>query len=213
MAILQHNNSTDIISNIYRGVGSLIHPKVILTTAHFLANKNKDEFTIRAGEWNLFSSEEYFKHQDKLIEEIIIHEHFNRNNALNDIALVVLKTPIDVAENVNPICLPQHDYNFTGHNCFASGWGNFNWIMKRAELPLVSHATCEEQLRTTQLGVDFHLNSSFICAGGEGSACYRDGGSPLVCQILNTNNQYYQFGIGSWGIGCGGKIPGNFFCI
>lgn len=37
-----------------------------------------------------------------------------------------------------------------------------------------------------------------------------DGGSPLVCPILNAPGRYAQAGIVSWGIGCGDPTPGVY---
>lgn len=54
--------------------------------------------------------------------------------------------------------------------------------------------TCENALRTTRLGHQFQLHSSFVCAGGEAGkdTCKGDGGSPLVCSIPGEINRYYQ---------------------
>lgn len=40
-------------------------------------------------------------------------------------------------------------------------------ILKRVELPVVHHDTCQDIMRTTRLGKYFLLDRSFICAGGE----------------------------------------------
>lgn len=38
-----------------------------------------------------------------------------------------------------------------------------------------------------------------------------DGGSPLVCPLLNDRNRFIQAGIVSWGIGCGeNRVPGVY---
>lgn len=37
-----------------------------------------------------------------------------------------------------------------------------------------------------------------------------DGGGPLVCPTMDDSNSYIQVGIVSWGIGCGGDIPGVY---
>ena len=38
-----------------------------------------------------------------------------------------------------------------------------------------------------------------------------DGGSPLVCPMINDRSRYVQVGIVSWGIGCGeNDIPGVY---
>lgn len=40
--------------------------------------------------------------------------------------------------------------------------------MKEVDVPLVDQNSCQNQLRTTRLGLNFVLDStSFVCAGGE----------------------------------------------
>lgn len=201
--------------------GSIIHPKVVMTAAHCLKNVNLSRLFVRGGDWDSLSVHEFLPHQDRDVQEIIVHELFNPDNGFYDIALLVLAAPFEIAENVNTICLPPIDYDFASSvRCFASGWGTLSWkefhflsIMKRIELPMVDHNQCQDELRRTRLGIHFQLHDSFICAGGEKDVdtCFGDGGSPLACPIPGTDNQYYQAGIVSWGIGCGDTVPGKYF--
>lgn len=158
-----------------------------------------------------------FPHQDRQISEVLIHEEYKRSNQANDIALLILKEPVKLAENVNTVCLPPPHAIFDNYRCLASGWGKdkfgragaYQVILKKVELPVVPRNKCQKSLRTTRLGKHFNLHSSFLCAGGEvgKDTCSGDGGAPLVCQIP-SNEQYYQTGIVSWGIGCGDEHPG-----
>lgn len=183
--------------------GSLIHPQVVMTAAHCLIDKTVSRLLIRAGDWDSLSVHEFLPHQDRDVQEVILHEHFDPLNGYFDIALLILSSPVEIAENVNTVCLPPMNYEFSEQRCFASGWGTLSWkerhflsIMKRIELPLVERNKCEEEFRKTRLGIHFQLHASFICAGGEKDVdtCRGDGGSPLVCQIPNTDDQYYQAG-------------------
>lgn len=190
-----------------------------MTTAHCLhLQRDLDTWLIRAGDWYAVTTDEFFPHQDHDVEHVIRHENFFREYLLNDIALLVLKTPATIEPNVNTICLPPKNHNFDGDSCFASGWGAKTYenlqmesIMKAIELPIVPHQQCQQKLRDVR-NPNFELHESFICAGGErgSDTCVGDGGSPLVCPIPNTVNQYYQSGIVAWGIGCNGDIPAAY---
>ncbi len=46
--------------------------------------------------------------------------------------------------------------------------GNFQYILKKVDVPVLESNDCEQRLRQTRLGPFFQLSrSSFICAGGE----------------------------------------------
>ena len=136
-------------------------------------------------------------------------------------ALLILTEPFQLAENVQPICLPPKGTSFDRTKCFASGWGKnvfgkegkYQVILKKVELPVVPHTECQQSLRSTRLGKRFALHQSFLCAGGVAGkdTCRGDGGSPLVCPVPGSPTHYYQAGIVAWGIGCGENgIPGVY---
>lgn len=150
----------------------------------------------------------------------MIHPEYYKGGLFNDVALLFLDEPAEIAENINTVCLPPHDTIFDHSRCFASGWGKdqfgqegkYQVILKRVELPVVPRPQCQSLLQETRLGNHFKLHDSFICAGGEvgKDTCKGDGGSPLVCPIAGTKDRYYQAGIVSWGIGCGDRTPGVY---
>jgi len=120
--------------------------------------------------------------------------------------------------HVGPVCIPPQGADFTGQRCWASGWGkdafgdygNFQNVLKKVSLPVLSHYDCEQKLQRTRLGYDFQLDSGFLCAGGEEGkdSCKGDGGGPLVCERAGS---YYLAGIVSWGVGCGQRdVPGVY---
>lgn len=147
-----------------------------MTAAHTIDGKKPENLIIRAGEWDSLSTDEYYKHQEREISEFIVHEQFDGRNGYNDIALIILRSPVKITENVNTVCLPNaiNATSFDGIKCTASGWGTTTWegrnfesIMKKIDLPIVAHDECQMKLRTTRLGHHFELHEKFLCAGGE----------------------------------------------
>ncbi|CAO1298912.1 unnamed protein product [Diamesa serratosioi] len=216
---LKKNNIETRISG-----GSLIHPKVVLTSAHLLTGSDISRSVIiaRAGDWDVSNENEMFDHQDSDVESIIFHEEFYKAGLWYDVALLFLKNAFIISDNVKPICLPPQDLSFDFNNCIVTGWGKNKYgkaghnqdILKYIDVPIVSHQNCETSLKLTRrLNKNFKLHNSFICAGGEEGydACQGDGGSPLICPISDKDGYYYQAGIVSWGIGCGtAGVPGVY---
>ena len=59
--------------------------------------------------------------------------------------------------------------------------------MKEIDLDRISHKKCEEKITSTgKVPMNFTLDKSFVCAGGEKGiyrdVCKGDEGGPLVCQ-------------------------------
>ena len=64
------------------------------------------------------------------VGDIIIHpKYWGRNFIRSDIALLCLETPVTFNKYVQPICLPEHNFNFkVGTKCWVTGWGQQNEI-------------------------------------------------------------------------------------
>lgn len=220
VALLESQMLLDEMSQTFICGGSLIAPNVVLTAAHCVHQKDAGSLTVRAGEWDTRTENEVRPYQEQKVRSIIVQPNYNSATLFNDVALLVLEHPFQADDNVQLICLPPQGATFTDRNCYAIGWGKSNFdsdsyqvILKKVQLPMVSHPDCQTALRATRLKGNYRLHNSFVCAGGEAGidTCTGDGGSPLMCPFSGSETRFYQAGIVSWGIGCGtAGVPGVY---
>ncbi|OXA53078.1 phenoloxidase-activating factor 2 [Folsomia candida] len=204
---------------------SLITPQVVLSAAHCVKGKRVSNLIIRLGEWDTQSTNEFYPYQDKKVTDMVIHPEFYSGGLYNDIALLFLRTSSILAPHIDTICLPRSQSpsltEYDPSSCWATGWGKnafgptgqYQAIMREVELAITPNDACQSALRKTNLGPNFNLHSSFICAGGQKGldTCIGDGGGPLVCPSLYDPWRYILVGITSWGIKCGTyAVPGVY---
>ncbi|XP_038221143.1 phenoloxidase-activating factor 2-like [Zerene cesonia] len=206
----------DALNGSYVGVGVLIHPQVVMTGAHIAKAFGPGTLKVRAGEWDTQTNKERLEAQERLVSEIVIRHDFQPKSLRNDLALLRLDRPLELADHINVICMPGDQQEFeTNRNCVANGWGknvfgkkgHYAVILKKVELDMVPFDSCNAQLKQTRLGKFFNLHKSFVCAGGQPGkdTCQGDGGAPLACPI--APDRYTLTGLVAWGIGCGDQIP------
>ncbi|XP_064553621.1 phenoloxidase-activating factor 2-like [Drosophila montana] len=221
VAILNKNCSSSQCAYEVLGGGSLVAPNVVVTVAHiFNRASSASNLLVRAGEWDIQSMAEALPHEDRKVKTKLIHESFNVETGYNDIALLLLSTPFKLNEHIDIICLPGRQLFVDSSRCLVTGWGKRNLddpgyphILKKIEMPLVSDAKCQAQLRNTRLGPYYELHSSFVCAGGEKDkdACFGDGGAPLICPTSTQSTRYNLVGIVVGGVDCGNEnVPGLY---
>lgn len=199
----------------YIGGGSIIHKNVILSAAHFLTSRKPTELLVRAGVHDILGALDEGEYQQRTVSRLIVHDALYVPGLINDIALIIVEEPFKWSRFVNPICLPtQSQYISTRSNCMASGWGKdarfgtYQRQLKKIDLSIVERKACQRFLRATRLGPFYQIDYSLLCAGGlSRDTCKGDGGSPLVCEMQQTKNRFYQCGIVAGGIGCGRRIP------
>jgi len=186
---------------------TLISPSTLLTAAHCLVGTGypKGAYLVRIGDYrsNVMESSE----QEINIEQMYIHEDFRKGHHMNnDIALVLLKTPVRYSPFIQPACLPSKDTAYTaGMNCTISGWGAVNsgsslasFELRAGNVPIQPNSVC-----TMPSVYGQSITDGMFCAGtlDKGvDACDGDSGGPLICE---NNGVHTLYGIISWGQHCG----------
>uniref|UniRef100_A0AAG5D0X4 Scavenger receptor class A n=1 Tax=Anopheles atroparvus TaxID=41427 RepID=A0AAG5D0X4_ANOAO len=178
----------------------------VLTAAHCLVGYPKSTYRVRVGDYNTAAYDQ--AELDIFVENTYIHEQFRQGHHMsNDIAVVVLKTPVRFNNYVQPICLPAQDAPYeAGKNCTISGWGatvagskDSSYDLRAGTVPLLPDSVC----RKPEVYGDSLIDGMF-CAGtlepGVDS-CDGDSGGPLVCP--NVDGLHTLTGIVSWGKHCG----------
>lgn len=189
----------------------------ILTAAHCLIGYPKSTYRVRIGDYHTAAYDQ--AEMDIFIENTYIHEQFREGHHMsNDIAVVVLKTPVRFNNFVQPICLPAQDAPYEpGTKCTISGWGateagskDTSYDLRAGTVPLLPDSVC----RKPEVYGDSLIDGMF-CAGtlepGVDS-CDGDSGGPLVCP--NDDGLHTLTGIVSWGKHCGyANKPGVYLKV
>ncbi|XP_052852765.1 phenoloxidase-activating factor 2-like isoform X2 [Drosophila gunungcola] len=175
----------------YFGGGSLVAPAVVLTVAHLVMNMNQTDIVARAGDFDFLLRSHQLPPDERYVVRIQVHNNFRAHSGANDLALLYLKSPFTMRSHIRPICLPQQDETFDQKRCVVAGWGK-----RSAKLD------CQDLLRQ-EMGPDFQLHESIICAGGDMNqdGTFVNAGSPLFCPLVTQPDRYVQAGIFSWRVG------------
>lgn len=153
-----------------------------------------------------------------LADTVIVHPDYDSKTLENDIALIKLKKPVPFRHDIQPICLPAYNEDFTGLDGYATGWGLTDFDKRQlpdtlqiVRLPIISNKRCQAMYK--KASHDKAITGMDLCAGyakGGMDACEGDSGGPLIVRRPN-DHRWTLAGIVSNGVKCGEPLlPGVY---
>lgn len=192
--------------------GVIIGKEWILTAAHCvseLKDMNGDivGLPIYAGMRNRTLFEEA---QITIIDFAFNHKGFTGEEGSDDIALLHVSPPLQLNGKVRPIALPYVNEEFTGEESAIYGWGlddpegtAYVKDLRVARSKILTTEQCKDDVTS-----EAPLSHKQVCV--HVTACYGDGGSPLVVEREEGISELA--GITSWGyLPCGYNARPTFF--
>ncbi|XP_013106171.1 inactive serine protease scarface [Stomoxys calcitrans] len=154
--------------------GAIIGDSVVLTTAACVQGVSVSDLRVKAGEWQLGSTDEPLPFQLVGVKKVEVHPSYDANSGSNDMAVLQLSQRLQFASHIQPICISDKDPS-PSETCVTTGWGK--QALSIHEEGAIMHVTTTTPVSRSDCGAD----SSGVCSSTKFDACQFDSGSALAC--------------------------------
>ncbi len=204
--------------------GSIVHERWVITAAHCIKSRDKDDYFIVEGANRIDNPLRKNGRGVIPVKRVLPHEGYSSQTSENDIAVLELANPA----RSKPVLLHlsgSDNLEEPGRTTTVTGWGTLRAIregkdfvtqetvrpndpryftdrLMEVDVPLVSEEVCREAYRGSSSKVDGRVLCAGLREGGKDS-CQGDSGGPLVTR--SASGQFFQIGVVSFGKGCGLK--------
>ncbi|XP_009199200.1 putative serine protease 45 isoform X1 [Papio anubis] len=191
--------------------GALIDPSWVVTAAHCI--QGTKEYSVVLGTSKL-QPMNFSRALQVPVRDIIMHpKYWGRTFIMGDVALVHLQAPVTFSEYVQPICLPEPNFNLkVGTQCWVTGWSQVKQRfsanstltpeLQEAEVFIMDNKRCDQHYHKKSFfpSVVPLVLGDMICATNYGeNLCYGDSGGPLACEV---EGRWILAGVLSWEKAC-----------
>lgn len=145
--------------------GVLVTDRHILTAAHCTYKYDKNELTVRLGEYN-FNKKNETRSRDFRVVDIRQHVDFDETTYDNDIAILKIFQPTLFNSYIWPVCMPPTGDDFEGYIGIVTGWGSQFFggpnsdILMEVSVPIWNQNECQNVFVE-------RIGENVICAGGK----------------------------------------------
>ncbi|MGF1680562.1 S1 family peptidase [Photobacterium minamisatsumaniensis] len=218
--------------------GVVISPTAVLTAAHCMRNGSTtaaaEDVDVWAGITSIFSANRL---NAVSVSDIIIHPSYSSSRFANDIAILMLSSPLP--DSAVPINIATDSEQQSVDNEFDNGWvsngdrvanllvsgwgstdpnssGSGSTKLRQTLLSGVPDRTCDGMWGSNINTGDYSI---YLCAGSTSpdlarDSCFGDSGGPLVWQnpqaAADSDFGLRLVGLVSFGEGCAGRLPGVY---
>lgn len=140
---------------------------------------------VHLGLWNRTRTSEVLPVEERRLVKVILYPEYGTVRTFShDLALLKLDLPVVYVPQIQPICLPRPQTDFTGFLGTITGWGRLQFeedrppVLQNAQIPIIDNAKCERMFEIQR--TPEKVTKQMMCAStvdGTKDACQ-------VCQRL-----------------------------